>query len=380
MTSPPPTFVTKVLKVKPESISFKPGNLLPTITDRKTQENLNLAAHELTTTNNAIGFPTETVYGLAGSALDDESVKSIYRAKNRPSDNPLIVHISSRDQLSRKLNCQEIPSIYHKLIDEFWPGPLTILLPVDEKTNISNLVTANQNTFAVRMPSHPVARALIAISDTPIAAPSANASTRPSPTMAEHVYHDLQGRIPLVLDGGNCKVGVESTVIDGLCNPPMLLRPGGVSLEQIKQVGGKEWENIIRAKKTAGKNEVVRTPGMKYRHYSPTAKVVLFVNCQDGNTAISKYITKHQLQGKKIALLRSKYFEINENELGIRVVRDLGTKASDVSFNLFKLLREVDELNVDVILVEGIEEDNEGLAVMNRLSKAAVETIDGENM
>ncbi|RLV92807.1 Threonylcarbamoyl-AMP synthase [Spathaspora sp. JA1] len=230
------------------------------------------------------------------------------------------------------------------------------------------------------MPSHPVARALIAISDTPIAAPSANASTRPSPTMAEHVYNDLQGRIPMILDGGSCKVGVESTVIDGLCNPPMLLRPGGVSLEQIKEVGGKDWENIVTAKKTADKDEVVRTPGMKYRHYSPTAKVVLFVNCRDGRNDVKKYIDENQLQGKKIALLRSKYFNVNQDADGISVVRDLGCKASDVSFNLFKMLREVDAMNVDLILVEGIEEDGEGLAVMNRLSKAAVEIVDGNNM
>ena len=225
------SFTTRILKVRPESIQFV--NDKPQISDNETLINLEIAAKELTTTHNAIGFPTETVYGLAGSALSDESVKSIYKAKNRPADNPLIVHISSIEQLKRKLINYEIPQVYLDLISHFWPGPLTILLPITKDSPISKLVTANQDTFAVRMPNHPVARALIAMSDTPIAAPSANASTRPSPTLAEHVYHDLNGKIPLILDGGACDVGVESTVIDGLVDPPMLLRPGGVSLEDI---------------------------------------------------------------------------------------------------------------------------------------------------
>ena len=241
------SFTTRILKVRPESIQFV--NDKPQISDNETLINLEIAAKELTTTHNAIGFPTETVYGLAGSALSDESVKSIYKAKNRPADNPLIVHISSIEQLKRKLINYEIPQVYLDLISHFWPGPLTILLPITKDSLISKLVTANQDTFAVRMPNHPVARALIAMSDTPIAAPSANASTRPSPTLAEHVYHDLNGKIPLILDGGACDVGVESTVIDGLVDPPMLLRPGGVSLEDIKRVGGKLWENIVVAKR-----------------------------------------------------------------------------------------------------------------------------------
>ena len=368
-------FTTKILKVRPECITFD-SNGNATITDEETLNNLQTAAKELTTTNNAIGFPTETVYGLAGSSLKDESVRSIYRAKNRPADNPLITHISSIDQLERKLiNQEEIPSIYHKLIDKFWPGPLTILLPISKNCPISKLVTANQDTFAVRMPNHPVARALISISDTPIAAPSANASTRPSPTLAEHVYNDLNGKIPIILDGGACDVGVESTVIDGLVNPPMLLRPGGVSLEEIKKYGGKEWENVIIAKKTAGKLEPVKTPGMKYRHYSPTAKVVLFVNCGDGKEAILKYLKQNNIDctKTKIALLKSCNFIDIE---GVAIIKELGKNGHEISHNLFKYLREVDEEDkVDLILVEGIDETNEGLAVMNRLSKAAMEVI-----
>lgn len=369
------SFTTRILKVRPESIQFV--NDKPQISDNETLINLEIAAKELTTTHNAIGFPTETVYGLAGFALSDESVKSIYKAKNRPADNPLIVHISSIEQLKRKLINYEIPQVYLDLISHFWPGPLTILLPITKDSPISKLVTANQDTFAVRMPNHPVARALIAMSDTPIAAPSANASTRPSPTLAEHVYHDLNGKIPLILDGGACDVGVESTVIDGLVDPPMLLRPGGVSLEDIKRVGGKLWENIVVAKKTAGKLEPVKTPGMKYRHYSPTAKVVLFVNCGDGINAIENYLTNNKVDtsATKIALLKSKHFGEGHPHF---IIKRLGTTGNEISHNLFKYLREVDEEDkVELIFVEGIDETNEGLAVMNRLSKAAMEVVNG---
>lgn len=371
------SFDTRVLPVKTESISFEEKGLLPVISDPESERNLNIAAHELTTTNNVVGFPTETVYGLGGSALSDESVKAIYRAKNRPADNPLIVHVSSVEQLQRKLLGPEtkIPAVYKDLIEAFWPGPLTILLPVDENTPILKLVTAGQTTFGARIPLHPVARALIALSDTPLAAPSANASTRPSPTLASHVLHDLQGKIPFILDGGACGVGVELTVVDGLVSPPMLLRPGGVSVEKIRAVGGKAWENVVLAKKTAGKTEAVRTPGMKYRHYLPTAKVVLFQRCGDGKAAVSEFMSGLPA-GAKVALLRATHFapaaDINQE---IVYDRKMGHTGAQILLSLFRLLREADEQKVDFILVEGVEEEGDGLAVMNRLSKAASETV-----
>ncbi|KAK6465983.1 DHBP synthase RibB-like alpha/beta domain-containing protein [Scheffersomyces coipomensis] len=375
-------FQTKVLQVRKDSIIFGKNDLLPVITDKETEDNLNIAAAELVNTDNVVAFPTETVYGLGGSGLRDESVKAIYKAKNRPSDNPLIIHVSSIDQLKRKLLPEDvdIPIVYKDILERFWPGPLTILLPIYPGSPVSKLVTANQNTFAVRLPSHPVARALIAMSDTPLAAPSANASTRPSPTLASHVYHDLQGKLPYILDGGACEVGVESTVIDGLVKPPMILRPGGVSVEDIKLAGGEAWKDVILAKKTAGKLEPVRTPGMKYRHYSPTAKVVLFINCKDGVDAIHKYLQTENINSKetKIALLRSINFSTKDViDSNIYLQRDLGSTGQQVSHNLFALLREVDELGVDLILAEGIDETDEGLAVMNRLSKAAIQVIDG---
>lgn len=372
------SFDTRVLKLVPESIKFT-SDSLPTISDPETKEYLEIAAQALKE-NNVVGFPTETVYGLGGSALNDEAVKSIYKAKNRPADNPLIVHVSSIDQLKRKLlpKDYEIPSIYTQLLEKLWPGPLTILLPVHEGSPVSKLVTAGQDTFAVRLPKHPVARALIAISDLPLAAPSANASTRPSPTLASHVYHDLHDKIPFILDGGACDVGLESTVVDGISNPPMLLRPGGVSLEEIKQAGGSAWDGIILAKKVAGKNEAVRTPGMKYRHYSPSAKVVLFLNCGDGKKAVQDYIEQNGLQHSKIALLRSKNFSTAKDITNIITTeKHLGNSGQDISHNLFKLLREVDEQGVDIIMVEGVDETDEGLAIMNRLSKAALVTVNG---
>ncbi|KAG7832878.1 hypothetical protein KL919_004542 [Ogataea angusta] len=347
---------TKILPVKPKSICFDAAGTTLTITDPETKQNLDLSS---------------------------ESVKSIYAAKNRPADNPLISHVSSIDQLKRKLMVpgQEIPEIYAPLIQKFWPGPLTILLPMPENVHdspISQLVTSGQPTFAVRMPQNPVARALIHISDLPLAAPSANASTRPSPTTAAHVYHDLKGRIPLILDGGPCDVGLESTVVDGLCDPPMLLRPGGISLEQIKQAGGPRWQNIVVAKKTAGKLEPVRTPGMKYRHYSPTAKVVLFNNCADGREKVKAYLEKNNLQNKKIALLKTRRFA-PANDISPLISYDgtLGNSGDEIQRNLFSALRALDAEEYDYILIEGVEETGEGLAIMNRLSKAASETING---
>lgn len=374
------SFNTSVLPVSREAISFK--NNLPIFSVPTTEENLTLAAQEIKKSGTVVAFPTETVYGLGGSALNDDSVRAIYKAKNRPADNPLIVHVSSVDQIQRLILTQlhTIPKVYEKLIAKFWPGPLTILLPIEENSPVLKLVTAGQNTVGVRMPDHPVARALIALSDTPLAAPSANASTRPSPTLASHVLHDLNGRIPYILDGGACSVGVELSVVDGLVSPPMLLRPGGVSVEDIREYGGEEWKLVILAKKTAGKTEAVRTPGMKYRHYSPTAKVVLFTGCGDGIEAVRRYLHENETQSSKIALLKAGNFAL-ANAMGLQdsIERNMGSTAAEVAHSLFKLLREVDEMNVELILVEGVEETGDGLAVMNRLSKAAFETVSGEN-
>lgn len=365
---------TQILRVSRAAVSFAENT--PVFADTHTHENMAHAARCVQQPGSVVAFPTETVYGLGGLALDDESVRAIYAAKNRPADNPLIVHVALTEQLERRILTllHRIPKIYERLVARFWPGPLTILVPVEEGSPVSKLVTAGQTTVGVRMPDDNVARALIALSDTPLAAPSANASTRPSPTLASHVMHDLQGRIPLILDGGACSVGVESTVVDGLCDPPMLLRPGGVTAEDIRKYGGSAWANLVLAKKTAGVLEPVRTPGMKYRHYSPTARVVLFVGCGDGVAAVLDYVKNHT---GKIALLRGAEFALAA-EMGISAEeRSMGHTAAEMAHSLFRELRAADELGVDMILVEGIAETGEGLAVMNRLTKAALEVING---
>ncbi|AET40507.1 threonylcarbamoyladenylate synthase Ecym_6113 [Eremothecium cymbalariae DBVPG len=395
---------TRILKVDPSSIHFPPRShidgSLPVISDPETERNLLEAARIISVGGDVVAFPTETVYGLGGSSLNNDSVLKIYKAKNRPSDNPLISHVSSIRQLNRKIyndECEEnvlrhIPAIYHILIDKSWPGPLTILLPVSDSSPLSKFITAGQPTFAVRIPANPVARALIALSDTPIAAPSANASTRPSPTLAEHVYHDLEGKIPLILDGGACSVGVESTVIDGLVNPPMLLRPGGFTYEQVLSVGGPEWSQCkVESRKVVAAGETVRTPGMKYKHYSPKALTVLFVP-EHSDVSMEQRLLKvknnmknhveHYANGKvkKVGLLTSNRFPINLIEFmqdDIKVIAaSLGTCKKDIQCNLFALLRKLDEQDeVDIIFVEGIEEWEEGLAIMNRLHKAAGDHI-----
>lgn len=389
------SFVTKILKVDPSCIYFSPtahiDGSLPTITCAETERNLLEAAKIIGESSGTVAFPTETVYGLGGSSLNDNAVRNIYRAKNRPSDNPLISHVSSLAQLNRILYSDadaaplvHIPEIYHPLVEKLWPGPLTILLTIPENGNkLSALTTAGQPTFACRIPANPVARALIALSDTPIAAPSANASTRPSPTTAQHVYHDLHGKIPLILDGGMCEVGVESTVVDGLVTPPMLLRPGGFTYEDILRIGGSQWRDcLVETKETVDQNEKVKTPGMKYRHYSPKAKVILLV---PGSTAQEK-INIHEVKSNinqiieetganKVAFLSSLILDRNFIE-GECVYETLGHTGKEIQSNLFALLRKVDEEdNVDLIIVEGTGLDCEGLAIMNRLKKAASNNV-----
>ncbi|KAK5990662.1 Threonylcarbamoyl-AMP synthase [Cladobotryum mycophilum] len=248
---------------------------------------LDEAAQYLRTSDIPVAFPTETVYGLGADATRSGSVRGIYSAKGRPSDNPLIVHIADLQMLRNLLGKQgssssddeeedAIPSRYKTLIERFWPGPLTILLPNPEPSKLAPEVTAGLKTFGVRMPSSPLALTLIKLAGVPLAAPSANASTKPSPTTAQHVKDDLDGRIEFILDGGSCQVGVESTVVDGLCDPPVVLRPGGIGMEELRSCPG--WENAVRAYKDHSEEgkAAPRAPGMKYKHYSPKAKVVLY--------------------------------------------------------------------------------------------------------
>ncbi|KAK6348669.1 hypothetical protein TWF718_006457 [Orbilia javanica] len=357
-----------------------------------------LAAERLRSSDVPVAFPTETVYGLGADATRDEPVKNIFTIKGRPADNPLIVHVGSLRQareLLRPANASptdvyEIPAIYKPLIDKFWPGPLTILLPLPQNSKLSPYVYPTQTTVGVRMPAHPVALALALASNLPIAAPSANKSGLPSPTTAKHVAVDLYKRVELILDGGSCTVGLESTVVDGLSSPPAILRPGGVSLEQIRACEG--WEGVIVHKEDGGGNSgggangaaseaAPRAPGMKYKHYSPTCGVRLYLPNTDQPTVevLKSTAFGSDCRPVRLGVLRTRQWkELDDEQVewlrerNVELVEDsLGTSGEEISRRLFGALRRMDDEGVVVVHIEGIEEDMEGLAVMNRLKKAA---------
>ncbi|KAH5582042.1 threonylcarbamoyl-AMP synthase [Parastagonospora nodorum] len=399
-------------------------------------ESLKKAADELVKTDVPVAFPTETVYGLGADATRSSAVKSIFAAKGRPADNPLIVHIHSLSQLRALLSGQleeatggtetgsdSIPTIYKPLIERFWPGPLTIILPTPTSSILAPEVTAGLPTFGARMPRSILALSLLRLCGRPLAAPSANASTRPSPTAAEHVFDDLQGKIHTIIDGGPCEVGVESTVVDGLSSPPAILRPGGVTVEQLRQCPG--WENVTIGykDKQEGDTSKPRAPGMKYRHYSPKAQVVLFeagagrpseqevsekktiglirtkswkpaLGLGDSNTSRTNghanVVTQstntssapNGLTSQMSNLLRSviqhqiphaQHYKMQSRDIEIWDI-DLGAETEGVARGLFSALRELDKKSVEVIYVEGIDDridDDIAAAVMNRLRKAA---------
>lgn len=282
-----PSKIGQICRSHPSKSHLEAWHLEPPNPSTKDFERLSLAAHQLRDGDTPVAFPTETVYGLGADATRSAAVQGIYKAKQRPSDNPLIVHVASLAQLHKLLGDGDgrrnsIPPIYQPLIERFWPGPLTILLPLPSPSPLAPEVFAGLSTFGVRIPRNAIALALIRLADRPVAAPSANASTKPSPTAAEHVKDDLDGRLETIIDGGPCDVGVESTVVDGLSSPPAILRPGGISLEQLRACPG--WEGCIigykdKAQGSAegdAKGSGPRAPGMKYRHYSPNARVILY--------------------------------------------------------------------------------------------------------
>ncbi len=316
-----------------------------------------------------VAIPTETVYGLAANALNPDAVSKIFKAKGRPQDNPLIVHISDFAYLANVVS--EIPEKAHLLAGEFWPGPLTMIMKKNDK--IPYEVTAGLETVAVRFPSHKYARAVIDAAGVPLAAPSANISGKPSPTTAQHVMRDLSGKIPMIIDGGECSVGLESTVLDITGDVPTLLRPGGITLSDLKRVLGKVNVNpkILEA---VNDDEKVASPGMKYKHYAPSAPVVII----DGDSENFKKYILENINGAKTAIL---CFE-EEKELfdGICVqVISYGSEnaPNELAHGLFSALRKLDEMPLDIIYarepkkilrgdLDGIE-----LAVVNRLIRAA---------
>lgn len=319
-------------------------------------------AAEVLRAGGLVGIPTETVYGLGANALDAQAVESIFTAKGRPADNPLIVHIS--DMASLKELVRHIPKEAQRLMEAFWPGPLTIILPKSE--TVPEIVTAGLETVAVRFPANKLAQRIIAASGLPIAAPSANLSGSPSPTGAMHVYDDFQGKIPLIVDGGDCEIGVESTVVtfmeDGT---PLILRPGGVTAEAIKDcVGRVELHKAIM--KPLGKEKAL-SPGMMYKHYAPNAKITIVFGSEKEKT--EKILNLRSLaECSKIKTMIIASGERTEYQAYDHIVL---ASAEEAAAQIYGLLRDLDKQGYQEILIEAFGTDGMGLAVMNRLARAS---------
>ncbi len=313
-----------------------------------------------------VAFPTETVYGLGADAMNPAAVLSIFRAKGRPADNPLIVHIHSLSQLDSLCT---VPDLAFPLIEAFWPGPLTILFR--KLPSVPDEVTAGLPTVAIRMPSHPVALSLLKACNLPVAAPSANSSGRPSPTLASHVLEDMNGIIPLILDGGPCDVGVESTVLDLCYGEPTILRPGGITKEML--------ENVLHAKvhlagsilRPLNPDEKALSPGMRYKHYAPKAAVTLVDGEESAVIARLKQLYQEESSaGHKVCVL---CFSEHLEALCDCSPHDIGSRnhAEEIAHRLFDILRRLDEEGMETVFSEVVSPEGVGLAVMNRLGRAA---------
>ena len=329
-----------------------------------TSENDITTAGQIVANGGLIAFPTETVYGLGASAFDTDAAKKIYAAKGRPSDNPLIVHICDKSQLTDI--AAEIPDEAHIVIDKFMPGPITIILK--KKPSVPDTVTAGLDTVAIRFPSNETAQRLIRAAGVPIAAPSANLSGKPSPTTAAHVKQDMTGRIDAIIDGGACDVGVESTIVDFIGEKPEILRPGGVTYDDLKAAGLDVLinKNIL---KSIGANEVPKSPGMKYKHYAPNAEVTVVEGEREAVQKKIKELLK-TVQGKTAGVLTMYGAEYDD-----AVMLTAGESNKEYAKNLFSALREFDNLGVEVVFAEFREKDGYGLAVKNRLYKAAAQRV-----
>lgn len=323
-------------------------------------------AAEILRSGNMVAFPTETVYGLGANALDEDASRKIYEAKGRPSDNPLIVHVSNENQVKKLV--KNIPENAKKLMAAFWPGPLTLVF------NKSDLVpygtTGNLDTVAVRMPNHKIALELIEYSDVVIAAPSANTSGRPSPTTAKHVMDDLSGRISMIIDGGSVGIGIESTIVDVTEDIPMILRPGYISKKMLEDIVGKvEIDKAILGPMT--EDAKPKAPGMKYRHYAPKAD---FKMVRGEQSKVADYINVEAEQliekGFKVGIIASDE-TVNNYKCGDIV--SIGSREDEITIsrNLYRVLRDFDDKKIDYILGETFENDELGQAIMNRLMKAA---------
>ena len=316
-----------------------------------------IEAADLLTSGETVAFPTETVYGLGADATNETAIMKIFQAKGRPQDNPLIAHVATKEQLLKLVD--GLPAYAEKLVDQFSPGPLTFVLP--ENGTCAANVTAGLSTIAVRIPDHPVAQQLLKQCNIPIAAPSANISGKPSPTTADHVWTDLQGKISGLIDGGPTGVGVESTVIDCTQDIPTILRPGGITREQLEAVVGRVGVDPALTNKT----DRPKAPGMKYKHYSPEMPMWLVAGSA---RKIQEVVDKERSKGQRIGVLASLETaeKINADE-----VMSLGKEMDEITANLYTGLRTYKSNDIDMIICEAFPETGIGEAVMNRLKKAA---------
>lgn len=314
-----------------------------------------------------VAFPTETVYGLGCDATNTRSARKVYRAKGRPSDNPLIVHIASIDQLS--FVATDIPEYAYELADKLWPGPLTLICK--KSRAIPRNTTGGLNTVAVRLPDNETARELILRSGTVIAAPSANISGSPSPTCARHVYDDLAGRIDAIIDDGESVVGLESTILDLTTDIPTILRPGVITRQMIEQIIGRVNIDPAISSKTIDEKLKPKAPGMRYRHYAPKAELTIVEGKPIRVAAyINDKVSKDNELGLKVGIITT---DENEHRYRGDLIKSLGPAADEmaIAHNLYGILREFDEADVDRIYAESFSTDGVGLAIMNRLNKAA---------
>lgn len=334
---------TKIIKLKEENLKDQLG-----------------LASDLIKKGDLVAFPTETVYGLGANGLDEEAVKKIYKAKGRPSDNPLILHIGDFHQVDRLV--KEVTPLARLVMEKFWPGPITILFRRSDL--VPDIITAGLDTVAIRMPENYYAREFLRACQIPVAAPSANTSGRPSPTKASHVFEDMEGKIPLILDGGRTGIGLESTVIDLSSNDPILLRPGGVTLEEIKALipGVKESYGLVKED-----GFKPRSPGQKYKHYAPKAPLILIEGEREDFIAYVKGLAGSEKIG---VMTFDDNLKVFSKDL---VVRSLGPRGDfdEMARNLFDVLREFDQAGVSKIYGELVEGEGLVRSILNRMLKAA---------
>lgn len=308
-----------------------------------------------------VAFPTETVYGLGADGLNPQAVSKIYEAKGRPADNPLILHISSIDMLYNLVD--EVNDDAKKLMGLCWPGPLTMIFKKSDI--IPDIISAGLDTVAIRFPSDNIARALISAADTPIAAPSANISGRPSPTRADDVFYDMDGTIPMIIDGGSSNIGIESTVIDMSEVRPIILRPGYFTLEYIQTI----LPSAIHDEALISEDKIPKSPGQKYRHYSPRAKMQVYIGDRASETILKK-AKDYKLQGLRVGVIT---FDDKLDDFRDFKSLSFGSRENldNMAHNLFTYLRDMDKAKVDIILAEGVGDEDLGKSIMNRMKKSA---------